>query len=139
MKLSKILGLTVVALGIAACAVSPDDEGENTGSTKQALCPRGMDCFPTSSSGFSSGGVFDPGTSSSSGGTTTTFECKGKASLCSYMPPYDRYLDCNPQNPSQCVCVRCGSGGGWPFGSYNVCPPSRPNYACNQWGTCTCY
>lgn len=143
MKLSSVLAFAAVVLGVTACAVgSSDEQGENTGSTQQAMCLNYPDCITKTSSTWggrlttSSGGLMlDPGTStSSSGGTTQTFTCDGKASLC--LDPDNHYLSCNADRTS-CVCMSGCGGGGWPYGTYNPCLWGR-SYTCDAWGTCTC-
>lgn len=143
MKLSSVLAFTAVVLGVTACAVGPaDEQGENTGTTQEALCLNYPDCVvKTGGSKWggltsSSGGMLDPGTStSSSGGTTQTFTCNGKASLC--LDPDNHYLSCNADRTS-CVCMSGCGGGGWPYGTYNPCLWGR-TYTCTAWGTCSCY
>lgn len=146
MKLSYVLASAAVVLGATACAAgSPDEaQSEHTGSTQQAMCLNYPDCITKTSSTWgdkittSSGGLMlDPGTStSSSGGTTDTFTCDGKASAC--LDPNNHYLSCNADRTS-CVCMTGCGGNGWPYGTYNPCPWYAPNYTCTYYGSCRCY
>lgn len=144
MKLTSALALTAVVFGVAACATgSTDEQGENTGSTQQAMCLNYPDCITSTSTRtwdrYNTGGLntLDTTSSSSSGGTsTTTFSCNGKASLC--LDPDNHYLACNPSNPNECVCMTGCGGGGWPYGTYNPCPYGK-TYSCTSYGYCTCW
>jgi hypothetical protein len=154
MKLVNVLLASAsVILGIAACAAPASEEREAVEESSQALCMKGQICTG-SSSGFlssTSGGVLDPGTSTSSSGTTTSgyqcnvppggsFYCSGSVKTCnggsakatSY--PCDMTVRC--LNGS-CDCVPGCGGGGWTFGSWNPCMYGR-TYTCDSSGYCRC-
>jgi hypothetical protein len=153
MKLASVLlGSVSIVLGIAACA-APADEPENTGSTAQALCPRGQICQVPKTTwygGTSSGdfGVLDPGTSSSGGTTGTnacdvqpsgTFTCSGPVPSCGTVSKTttegcDLTVRCTELG---CDCIPGCGGGSWGFGSWNPCMYGR-TYRCDPSGYCTC-
>ena len=135
MKLVNVLfASTAVVLGIAACAAPSEEQGETTESSSQALCPRGMECTPPSTS--SGGLVMDPG--------PTTFTCSGQipgsssTDYCSYLRTV-----CPNGTTTNCKCEQyCkvpggGPGGGFPIGSWSPCRAGY-TYTCNNLGQCRC-
>lgn len=132
-----LIASAAVLLGIGACAAPADEDGEDIGSTQQALCRRGTCDVPPFPPG-SSGGVLAPiGGNTLDPGTPATFTCKGTGKNC--LDPGYLTLSCNPENANDCVCMQGCGGGGWSFGTYNGCPLATHRYGCNALGSCRCY